>query len=150
MRLTPRQYKRINNIIQEQVHSVLSTRRSLTERGPNAMNVDMTIMDQVVQEKMYDLSIEAASECVNTFRKKLFKQIADEMNKHAMSHTKITASELERDMDEEDLGEEELAMSIATALHRYAGKLSSEATVLAGGAEVDNRDYKQVLPGRGY
>jgi len=139
MKLTPRQAARVNDIIQAEVQSVLAERRA------EPMNVDMSIMNQVIEEKMYDTAVTSASEVVNSFRRKVMKQIIDQMNQHAMSHRKVRANELEDDvfLVEPELAdlEEELAMEITTALHNFARKLGGAAVRTAGGNEPDETGY---------
>ena len=117
--------------------------KSLTEAGPDAMRIDWSIMDDQIDKAAYDIAMDMSDRLVFDFRKRIIKEIARELDKHAMVYPEaspVDPSELSADLEDFDPnGLQGLSMEciqdITNILVEYAKGLGSLAVHMAGGAE---------------
>jgi len=145
MRLTPRQSKIINDMIQDEVQSIMESRRKkpLFEQGPDPMTVDMSIVDQVLNERLESAIDQQTSQFMDEFFKSAIRIIVKIMNEHAMSgaSSRVTYSELYEELTNNDMMDDhqrDCFETIRRALQEWAAGMGSEAVIFAGSTGADD------------
>lgn len=145
MKLSPRQSKMINDMIQNEVQAIMESRKRkpLFERGPDPMTVDMTIIDQVLNERIESVVDASTSRFMDEFFSSLVRTIVKIMNEHAMSgaSSRLSYAELHEELtnnDEMDDHQRDCFETIRRALQEYAAAAASEAVIFAGGTGAND------------
>lgn len=136
MRLTKRQLEQISQIAAEEASLIKESRdtrykflgrakhaESLFE-GPSTARVDKSIVDEVLQDKMYDFVENCIYEMMSKVKSKMSRTVADTLNKHAMSQRDIpfTSNEISdflAEDDNADTTEFEARMEIHGTIDKY-------------------------------
>jgi len=153
MKLGKRQNDIVNQLIREEVKNVLTVRdgsakmyrkadlyERLVEAGPDAMRVDLSIVDKQVEDLVFEAATDLSMRFVYEFHTKVLKVVCDVMNKHAMSAVEMDHRELAdeiEDFDPDSLQEisQEAVSDVTDALVKYAREVAKMAVDLAGGNE---------------
>ena len=116
MGLTKRQMEQISKIAAQEASLLKESRdsrykflgrakqaESLLE-GPSAVRVDKGIVDEVLQDKMYDFVENAIYDMMGKVKSKMSRAVAEAINKHAMSQRDIpfTSNEISDFLAEDD------------------------------------------------
>lgn len=150
MSISRRQSKEINKIIQEELQRAMSGRSErdvllrrgeiqerLVEDGSVTSRVDLSIMDRqvsIASEEINDVKVE---NLVFSFRQKLGKVLADVINQHSLSMTRVDPKTFMNDMEQLDQdiimeASQKCVSDIMLALENYAKELGELAVNLAG------------------
>jgi len=119
-----------------------SKRDELFEAAPDAMTVDNTVLEELIEEGDFEnVCHETASKFMETFRNSTLKFLAKSMNQHGMSDSTVTARELDNnimDFADDSFNDEEMqvASELAFALQKYAKVLAKVSASASGGFDA--------------
>ena len=136
MTLTKRQMELINKIAADEASLMKESRDSRYKflgrakhaeallEGPSAVRVDKSIVDEVLQDKMYDFVENAIYDMMSKVKSKMSRTVADVLNKHAMSQRDIPfapneISDFLAEDDNADTTEFEARMELHGVIDRY-------------------------------
>lgn len=136
MTLTKRQMELINKIAADEASLMKESRDSRYKflgrakraeallEGPSAVRVDKNIVDEVLQDKMYDFVENAIYDMMSKVKSKMSRTVADALNKHAMSQRDIPfapneISDFLAEDDNADTTEFEARMELHGVIDRY-------------------------------
>ena len=136
MILTKRQMELINKIAADEASLMKESRDSRYKflgrakhaeallEGPSAVRVDKSIIDDVLQDKMYDFVENAIYDMMDKVKSKMSRTVADTLNKHAMSQRDIpfTPNEISDFLAEDynaDTTEFETRMELHSVVDKY-------------------------------
>lgn len=136
MTLTKRQMELINKIAADEASLMKESRDSRYKflgrakhaeallEGPSAARVDKSIVDDVLQDKMYDFVENAIYDMMSKVKSKMSRTVADTLNKHAMSQRDIpfTPNEISdflAEDDNADTTEFETRMELHSVIDKY-------------------------------
>ena len=126
-------------MIQDEVQAIMESRKKkpLFEQGPDPMSVDMSIIDQVLNERLESLVDESTSRFMDEFFKSTVRTIVKIMNEHAMSgaSSRVSYVELHDELTNNDVMDDhqrDCFETIRRALQEYAAAAGSESVIFAG------------------
>lgn len=102
------------------------------------MTVDMSIMDQALNERLESIIDESTNRLMDQFFKSTITTLVKIMNQHAMSgaSSSLSYSELYEELTNNDMMDDhqrDCFETIRRALQEYAAGAASEAVIFAGG-----------------
>lgn len=152
MSLTKRQAAAINQIIREEIQSVLKGRKGckgragllrygefqerLVEAGPDAMRVSASVMDEQFKEAANDAGTEIADDLIYKFRQKILGFVAGQLNKHTRYADEVDPHTFAKEVEEFDPDSiadvsQECVSDITAAFEKYAKALGQLALNIA-------------------
>lgn len=116
--------------------------RRLSEAGPEAMRVDMSIMSDVLDNQAHDIGISLSQATVERFQTQIARVIATEMSKHSMALSPIDPRSFVDEIEEANPdvvieAREQCVFEMTSALKKFANVLGEMGVFLAGGREAD-------------
>lgn len=142
MGLTKRQMEQISKIAAQEASLLKESRdsrykflgrakqaESLLE-GPSATRVDKSIVDEVLQDMMYDFIEDGIYEMMSKVKSKMSRAVASAVNKHAMSQRDIPFTPQEiSDFISEDDNADTAAFEASSEIHSAIDKYMEAAVV---------------------
>lgn len=139
MKVTPRQAKIINEIINEEVQKVVSGRRLIKEEGPNPWRIDHNLVKTAAEAFMYEEGMEIGSQILDKYDTKILRIVVNELNKHGFGGANALALSSDElvdyleNIDVDYFGELQMnfVYGVANLVKEYAGGFAAAAVEIA-------------------